>query len=53
MMKKTIPSFKTDEEAERFVNMADLSAYDLSGLKPVQFEFEKKTMQVNMHLPKA
>jgi predicted DNA binding CopG/RHH family protein len=52
-MKKKIPSFKTDEEAERFVETADLSQYDLSGLKPVQFEFEKKTEQLNMRVPKA
>jgi hypothetical protein len=34
-MKKKIPTFKTDAEAERFVATADLSKYDLSGLKPV------------------
>jgi hypothetical protein len=32
-MKKKIPTFKTDAEAERFVVTADLSIYDLSGLK--------------------
>ena len=42
-MKKKIPTFKTDDEAERFVDTADLSEYDLSGLTPVRFEFEKKT----------
>ncbi len=52
-MKKKIPSFKSDEEAERFVDSADLSEYDLSGLKPVKFEFEKKSAQLNMRLPKA
>ena len=41
-MKKKIPTFKTDGEAERFVDTADLSDYCLSGLKPVRFEFEKK-----------
>ena len=40
-MKKTIPTFKSDAEAERFVATADLSKYDLSGLKLVRFEFEK------------
>jgi len=52
-MKKTIPTFKTDEEAERFVDTVDLSEYDLSGLTPVRFEFEKKTAQLNMRLPKS
>ena len=51
-MKKKIPTFKTDAAAERFVARADLTRYDLSGLKPVQFEFEKKTAQLNMRLPK-
>lgn len=41
-MKKKIPSFKTDQEAEEFVANADLSEYDLSEAKPVQFEFENK-----------
>jgi predicted DNA binding CopG/RHH family protein len=50
-MKKKIPTFKSDEEAERFTETADLSEYDLSGAKPVRFEFEKKDAQVNMRLP--
>ena len=51
-MKRKIPSFKTDAAAERFVSWADLTRYELSGLKPVQFEFQKKTAQLNMRLPK-
>ncbi len=50
-MKKKIPAFKTDQEAERFVDTADLSDYDLSGARPVAFEFEKKSARVNMRLP--
>jgi len=52
-MKKKIQAFKTDEEAERFIATADLSEYDLSGLKPVKFEFEKKDVQLNMRVPKV
>jgi predicted DNA binding CopG/RHH family protein len=52
-MKKKIQTFKSDEEAERFVATADLSKYDLSGLKPVRFEFEKKSAQLNMRVPKG
>lgn len=52
-MKKKIPIFKTDEEAEEFVETADLSEYDLSQFKPVRFEFEKKTARVNMRLPET
>ena len=50
-MKKKIPRFKTDKEAEAFVDTADLAQYDLSGAKPVRFEFEKKAARVNMRLP--
>ena len=50
-MKKKIPTFKTDREAERFVDTADLSDYDLAGARPVRFEFEKKDARVNMRLP--
>lgn len=51
-MRKTIPAFETDEEAERFVDTADLTQYDLSGAKPVQFEFERKDAQINMRVPR-
>ena len=50
-MKKKIPAFETDREAERFVDTADLSDYDLAGVEPVRFEFEKKNARVNMRLP--
>lgn len=52
-MKKKIPTFKSDAEAERFVATADLTKYDLSGAKPVLFEFEKKDEQLNMRVPKS
>lgn len=32
-MKKKIPVFKTDEDAERFIDTADLSQYDLTGFQ--------------------
>ena len=50
-MKKKIPDFKTDAEAETFVDDADLSEYDLTGFKPLRFEFRPKTERVNMRLP--
>ena len=49
-MRKTIPSFKSDEEAERFVETADLSEYDLSG-HFVKFELRKKDRAVSLRLP--
>jgi predicted DNA binding CopG/RHH family protein len=48
---KPPPRLGTDEEAERFVNEADLTDYDLARFTPVQFEFEKKSARINMRLP--
>ena len=50
---KPFPRFDTDEEAERFVETADLSEYDFSGFKPVRFEFEPKAAQINMRVPQS
>jgi predicted DNA binding CopG/RHH family protein len=50
---KALPDLPTDEAAERFVAEADLTAFDLSGFRPVRFEFEKKEARVNMRLPSA
>jgi predicted DNA binding CopG/RHH family protein len=52
MKKKKLPELKSDEEAEEFVAEADLTAYDLSGMRTVQFEFEPKRERVNMRLPR-
>lgn len=48
---KKLPPLLTDEEAERFTEEADLSEYDLSGFKPMRFEFRKKEGRLNMRLP--
>ena len=50
-MKKTIPTFKTDKEAEDFVATADLTGYDLSGSEVVRFELKRKDKSVNLRLP--
>jgi predicted DNA binding CopG/RHH family protein len=50
-MKKKLPKLRTDQAAEDFVATADLTKYDLSGMKLVQFEFQPKTERVNMRLP--
>ena len=50
-MRKTIPVFKTDEEAEAFVDTADLSEYDLSDMVPMRFELRKKDRAVSLRLP--
>ena len=36
---KEWPVFHSDEEAEHFVETADLTEYDISGFRPVTFEF--------------
>ena len=50
---KPFPRFATDEEAERFVETADLSEYDFSGFRPMRFEFEPKAAQLNMRVPRS
>jgi predicted DNA binding CopG/RHH family protein len=46
-----MPSLASDAAAQRFVETADLSHYDLSGFKPMRFEFEPKVASLNMRLP--
>jgi predicted DNA binding CopG/RHH family protein len=50
---KPFPHFHSDEDAERFVEVADLSEYDFSEFQPVRFEFQKKAARVTMRLPEA
>jgi predicted DNA binding CopG/RHH family protein len=50
---KPLPELSSDEDAERFVEEADLTEYDLSGFSPVRFEFEKKASRINMRLPES
>jgi predicted DNA binding CopG/RHH family protein len=51
-MKKKLPRFKSDKAADKFVEKADLTEYDLSGLRPIRFEFQPKGERVNMRLPR-
>ena len=41
-MKKKLPKLKSDKEAEDFVATADLTDYDLSGMKRMRFAFATK-----------
>ncbi len=50
-MKKRFPDFKTDDEAEAFVETADLSEYDFSGMVPVRFELKRKDTSISLRLP--
>ncbi len=51
-MKRKVPEFRSDEEAAAFLEQ-DLSDLDFGQFKPAHFEFEKKTAQINMRLPKS
>jgi predicted DNA binding CopG/RHH family protein len=44
---------RSDAEAERFVEKADLTKYDFAQMTPIRFEFEKKERTLNMRLPQS
>mgnify|MGYP000299936105 CR=1 FL=1 len=46
-----MPLLDSDADAQAFVSQADLSAYDLSGFKPVRFKIEPNAGALNMRLP--
>ena len=50
---KELPSFRSDAEAEAFIEQADFSRYDLSGGEFVRFELKPKDKTVNLRLPGA
>lgn len=47
---KRVPEFKTDAEAEAFLEQ-DLSGLDFRQFKPMRFEVVKKEAALNMRLP--
>ena len=49
---KRLPPLLSDEEAEKFTEEADLSDYDLSGFKPVRFEYLNKDARMEIRLPR-
>lgn len=51
-MKRKVPKFKTDKEAEEFLDQ-DLSDLDFSQFKPAHFEFQKKDVPVNLRLSQS
>ena len=50
-MKKKFPNFKTDAEAEAFVEKADLGEYDFSDMRPMRFEWKNKDKSLTLRLP--
>lgn len=49
-MKKKLPELKTDNDAEDFIDTADLTEYDLSALMPTRFEFQRKERSITLRL---
>ena len=52
-MSKKLPTLTSDEEAEAFLDSADLSEYDLSEMQPAKFEYLQKSAKLNMRLPES
>ncbi len=52
-MKKLVPKFRTDKQAEDFVAKVDLTKYDLSGGQVVRFEMRPKDKAVSLRLLEA
>ena len=48
---KPLPVFASDEEADAFVDHADLSDYDLSGFRTMRFEFAASPETLTIRLP--
>jgi predicted DNA binding CopG/RHH family protein len=52
-MSKKFPDLRSDEEANAWLQSADLSEYDLSGMKKVRFELARKDASISLRLPAA
>lgn len=47
---KRVPEFKTDDQAEAFLEQ-DLSSLDFTQFKPMRFEVARKEAALNLRLP--
>jgi predicted DNA binding CopG/RHH family protein len=52
-MSKKFPDLKSDDEADVWLQDADLTEYDLSGMKKVRFELARKDASISLRLPAA
>jgi predicted DNA binding CopG/RHH family protein len=52
-MSKRFPDLKSDENADAWLQGADLTEYDLSGTKKVRFELARKDASISLRLPAA
>ena len=52
-MRKKFPDLKSDEDADAWLQGADLTEYDLKGMKKVRFELARKDASISLRLPAA
>lgn len=52
-MLRKFPDLKTDDEADDWLQSADLGEYDLSEMKKVRFELAPKDASISLRLPAA
>ena len=52
-MSKKFPDLKSDEEADAWLQGADLTEYDLTDMKKVRFELARKDASISLRLPTA
>jgi uncharacterized protein len=52
-MSKKFPVLKSDEEADRWLQRADLTEYDLTEMNKVRFELARKDASISLRLPAA
>ncbi len=52
-MSRKFPDFKSDDEADAWLQRADLAEYDLSEMKKVRFELARKDASISLRLPAA
>jgi predicted DNA binding CopG/RHH family protein len=52
-MSKKFPDLKSDDEADRWLQRADLTEYDLTAMKKVRFELARKDASISLRLPAA
>ncbi len=50
-MRKKIPTFKSDKEAEEFLEQDLTDYFSRENFQKIQFEFLPKTKQVNLRFP--
>jgi predicted DNA binding CopG/RHH family protein len=52
-MSKKFPDLKSDDEADAWLQGADLTEYDLTEMKKVRFELARKDASISLRLPTA